>query len=119
MTFRSQILLDASNGQVCVRCGSHKGVCGCHYTGFRRLSYGGGYGIKVHDFLTADLCTDCHAYMDRECRDKDEAIEHSEEFQHFVILTLERRFVQGTVVVKGQREPRIEKLSKIVPRRLA
>lgn len=119
MTFESQILRDASNGQVCVRCGKHECPGGAHYTGFRRLSYGGGYGIKCHDFLTADLCRECHVYMDRECRSKEEAIEHSEEFQHYIILTLERRFVQGTVIVKGQREPRIIKLSKIVPRRTA
>jgi hypothetical protein len=108
MTFESQILRDASNGQVCVRCGKHECPGGAHYTGF-----------KCHDFLTADLCRECHVYMDRECRSKEEAVEHSEEFQHLVILTLERRFVQGTVIVKGMREPRIIKLSKIVPRRMA
>lgn len=119
MTFESQQLRDASEGQLCVRCGKTEGVVGAHYTGCRRLAYGGGLGKKVHDFLTADLCPVCHQYMDTLSRDKDRAFLHSEEFLHFIVLTLERRFVQGAVVVKGAREPRIEKLSKIVPRRIA
>lgn len=99
MTFECKKLRDASKGQTCVRCGSFKNVVGCHYTGARRLSYGGGYGQKVHDFLTADLCDDCHVYMDRLSRDKSKKWEHSEEFQHYIILTIERRFVQGVIVV--------------------
>lgn len=127
MTFECQILRDASNGQACVRCGKTEGVVDCHYTGVRRHAYGGGYGKKVHDFLIADLCQECHVYMDTISRersqsdeqDKDGAFLHSEEFLHFVVLTLERRFVQGVIVVKGMRAPRIEKLSKLVPRRTA
>lgn len=119
MSFESQILRDASEGQICVRCGKIEGVCGCHYTGARRLLYGGGMGIKVHDFLIADLCPACHRYMDTLSRDKERAFLHSEEFLHYIVLTQERRFVQGIIVVRGAREPRVERLAKIVPRRLA
>lgn len=99
MTFECKKLRDAARDQVCVRCGNPIGVVGCHYTGVRRLSYGGGYGQKVHDFLIADLCPGCHLYMDQLSRDKSKKWEHSEEFQHYIILTIERRFVQGLIVV--------------------
>jgi hypothetical protein len=103
MTFRSPKLLKSSNGQACVRCGKTNGVVGAHYTGVRRLKLGGGYGIKVHDFLTADLCQECHTYMDTLSREKEKRYGHSEEFFYYIALTWERRFLQGTIVVaRGQ-----------------
>lgn len=103
MTFRCPKLLKASNGQVCVRCGKTEGVVGAHYTGVRRLRLGGGYGIKVHDFLTADLCQECHHWMDTLSREKESRYGHSEEFFYYIALTWERRFVQGTIVVAQNR----------------
>lgn len=102
MTFRSRKLLDASRDQCCVRCGKTSGVVGAHYTGVRRLKLGGGYGIKVHDFLTADLCQECHTYMDTISREKEKRYGHSEEFFYYIALTLERRFVQGTLCVASK-----------------
>jgi len=99
MTFRSPKLLKSSNGQACVRCGKTNGVVSAHYTGVRRLKLGGGYGIKVHDFLTADLCQECHTWMDTLSREKESRYGHSEEFFYYIALTLERRFLQGTIVV--------------------
>ena len=99
MTFRSAKLLRASKDQVCVRCGKTDGVVAAHYTGVRRLKLGGGYGIKVHDFLTADLCQECHYYMDTLSREKEKRYGHSEEFFYYIALTFERRFLQGTLVV--------------------
>lgn len=96
MTFRSRAMLDLSRGETCVRCGRlHESVVGAHYTGVRRGAYGGGMSIKVHDFCVADLCGECHAYMDRLSRDKEGRWGHSEEFQHYVILTLAKRFENG------------------------
>ena len=109
MTFESKKLRDASRGQFCVRCGNPIGVVGCHYTGVRRGSYGGGFGQKVHDFLTADLCPGYHSYMDSLSRDKSKKWEHSEEFQHYIILTLERRFVQGVIVVSRGRHVEVDR----------
>jgi hypothetical protein len=103
VTFESKKLRDAARDQHCVRCGSTHGVVGAHYTGARRGSYGGGLGIKVHDFLIADLCDVCHAYMDTLSRDKARKWEHSEEFLHYVALTLERRFDSGLIVVRGSK----------------
>lgn len=95
MTFRSRAMLNLSNGETCVRCGSHSSVIPAHYTGVRRGSYGGGMGIKVHDFCVADLCGGCHEYMDRISRDKEGRWGHSEEFQHYVLVTLSKRFENG------------------------
>jgi len=105
MTFRSPKLLKASNGQVCVRCGKTQGVVGAHYTGVRRLKLGGGYGIKVHDWLVADLCQECHLYMDTLSREKEKRYGHSEEFFYYIALTLERRFLHGTLVVARKGDP--------------
>ncbi len=119
MIFESQKLRDAPNGKPCVRCGGRREfTVGAHYTGMRRGSYGGGLSQKVWDLCIADLCDVCHIFMDRVSRDKSKAIEHSEEFQHLVLLTLMRRFDEGVIVVKGQREKKYTPPSKIVPRRL-
>lgn len=99
MTFRSPKLLKSSKDQACVRCGKTCGVVGAHYTGVRRLRLGGGYGIKVHDFLTADLCQECHTYMDTISREKEKRYGHSEEFFYYIALTWERRFLQGIITV--------------------
>jgi len=99
MTFRSPKLLASVKDQCCVRCGKTEGVVGAHYTGVRRLKLGGGYGIKVHDFLTADLCQECHTYMDTLSREKEKRYGHSEEFFYYIALTWERRFLHGDIVV--------------------
>lgn len=106
MTFECKKLRDAARDQTCVRCGNPIGVVGCHYTGVRRLSFGGGYGQKVHDFLIADLCPGCHLYMDSLSRDKEKRYEHSEEFLYYIALTWERRFIQGVIVVARLADPR-------------
>lgn len=113
MTFRSRALLNLSNGETCVRCGSNAPtVIPAHYTGCRRGAYGGGFGIKVHDFIVADLCGGCHEYMDRLARDKEGRWGHSEEFQHYVILTLAKRFESGAIRVarKGEALSEAERL---------
>jgi len=85
-----------SKGETCVRCNRrHESVVGAHYTGVRRGSYGGGLGIKVHDCLVADLCQECHAYIDTLSRDKEGRWGHSEEFLHYIALTVAKRFESG------------------------
>jgi hypothetical protein len=118
MIFESQKLRDAPKGKPCVRCAARRDTTvGAHYTGMRRGSYGGGMGQKVWDICLADLCDMCHEWMDRLSRDKHRAIEHSEEFQHLIILTIARRIDEGVLIVKGQRERKYKPPSKIVPRR--
>lgn len=101
MTFRSDVLRDAAEARSCVRCGCNDDtVVGAHYTGMRRLAYGGGYGIKVHDFLVAHLCGRCHLEMDQLSRDKHNSAVHSEEFLHLIALTLIRLFDDGLIGVQ-------------------
>ena len=112
MTFRSRKMLDASRGEYCVRCKRRdESVVGAHYTGVRRDAYGGGLGIKVHDFCVADLCSECHTYMDTLSRDKEGRWGHSEEFQHYVLLTLAKRFESGIVTV-NRHKAEAEKLQQ-------
>ena len=93
-------LRNLSRNTSCVRCKRDDGtIVGAHYTGCRRLSYGGGFGIKVDDWLTADLCRECHSYIDTLSRDKSKKWEHSEEFQHYILLTLLRRAKRGQVIL--------------------
>jgi hypothetical protein len=101
MTFRSDKLLASARDTACVKCGAQDGtIVAAHYSGARRLSYGGGYGIKVHDFLIAHLCGNCHREMDFLFRDKEKKWLHSEEFLHYIVLTLARLFEDGVVGVK-------------------
>ena len=83
-----------------MRCGNRSLVCLAHYTGVRRLDYSGGFGIKVNDLVGAHLCQSCHAWMDTKSRDKALRWEHSEEFQHLVLLTLIRLWNQGVIGLK-------------------
>ena len=96
MTYRNRKLLDAARHSPCVRCGADDGtIVAAHYTGYRRLSYGGGFGIKVADCVHAALCADCHRTMDQTGRDKSKQAEHSEEFLHLCALTLIRLAERG------------------------
>jgi formate-dependent nitrite reductase cytochrome c552 subunit len=88
-------LTKLAKDQACVRCASTNGVVLCHYTGVRRLSFGGGFGIKVPDIVGAHMCGTCHQEMDQLSRDKAKKWEHSEEFEYYVLLTILRLFEQG------------------------
>jgi hypothetical protein len=91
-------LRDAARDQSCVRCGAHDGtVVGAHYTGARRLAFGGGLGRKVHDLCIAHLCAKCHSEMDCTSRDKETKWEHSEEFLFLILLTQLRLWEQGVI----------------------
>jgi len=97
------ILRKAAEGQNCIRCNfKDDTTVGAHYTGARRMSYGGGFGRKVHDLVMAHLCARCHTWMDQLARkDGSPEWEHSEEFLHLVMLTIIRLFDQGYLVVKN------------------
>lgn len=89
-------LRDKARGQRCVRCNCEDGtIVLAHYTGTRRLSYGGGFGIKVKDLAGAHLCAKCHLWMDQQSRDRGQRWEHSEEFLHLCMLTILRLAEQG------------------------
>lgn len=93
-------LTQLAKDQPCVRCESIEGVVLCHYTGVRRLSLGGGYGIKVADIAGAHMCGSCHEHMDRLSRNKAKKWEHSEEFLYYVVLTVIRLVEQERITLR-------------------
>lgn len=104
MRLEYQCLRDAARDESCVRCGTQDGtVVGAHYSGVRRLAYHGGLGQKVHDLLIAHLCSECHRWLDTLSKDKTLRWEHSEEFHHWIAVTLLRLLERGILVVKGAR----------------
>lgn len=92
-------LRQASEGRSCVRCEwdygrlIYSGVVRCHYTGLRQHAFGKGRGQKVDDYVSADLCPECHGYFDVEIERK--SAEKSEEFMFYCFLTLRRDFDEG------------------------
>lgn len=89
-------LRQAAKGQACVRCGVEDGtVVLAHYTGARRLSYQ--QRTKSHDLVGAHLCLLCHQHMDTGSRVKAARWEHSEQFQHYCLLTAIRLWEQGVI----------------------
>ena len=93
---RSRKYLNAAEDSFCVRCSSEvRPAVACHYTGLRQHDYGKGRGVKCHDICTADLCDECHGYFDRPEINK--SIEASEEFLHYIMLTIIRRVQNGII----------------------
>jgi hypothetical protein len=91
-------LREAARDAPCIRCMKEDGtIVLAHYTGVRRLSYGGGFGIKGHDLIGAHLCSDCHKLMDTLSRDKEGKWIHSEEFLHLCALTIIRLYKNGVI----------------------
>ena len=94
--WRNKKYTDAAAGQACVRCGvNNDTVVACHYAGLRQHSYGKGRGMKPDDIVTADLCYECHLYVDNPIERK--SIERSEEFLHCIAMTLRRRIADGVL----------------------
>lgn len=89
-----QKLRNAAEGCSCVRCGA-AGAMLAHYTGPRQLAYGKGTGIKGHDAIGAHLCNGCHTYFDQ--YQSENSWERSEEFLHWVAMTVIRLFKSGVV----------------------
>ncbi len=90
-------LRQAARGQTCVvpGCGNTETVVLAHYFGPRRDAYGGGMSIKGNDLIGAHLCQAHHLEMDTLSRDKEHKWEHSEQFLHYVALTILRLHKQG------------------------
>lgn len=95
-----QKLRDAAEGQSCVRCGADDATTVlAHYTGPRRDAYKGGMGHKGHDVVGAHLCGRCHHYFDTGAKTKDDMMRWmlSEEFLHYIALTLMRLLTLGVL----------------------
>ncbi len=101
MSQKIQKLRDAARDQTCIvpGCGCTVGVVLAHYSGVRRLSFGGGLGAKVHDLIGSHLCQSHHYEMDTGNRDKDKRGENSETFEFYCLLTIIRLYEQGIIKV--------------------
>lgn len=79
----------------CIRCGKEGETRACHFNGFRQHSYGKGRGIKCNDMVTAEFCQGCDDLFSEKnyaaWTGGSKSIERSEEFQHWVIMTIIRR----------------------------
>lgn len=103
---RSKVYTDGANGLTCIRCGADDGtVRGCHYNGWRSLSYGKGRGEKCGDIMIADFCQRCDQVFSEEnygdWEHGSDSLERSEQFQHWVLKTIERRIRLGMITVHG------------------
>jgi hypothetical protein len=98
--FRSRNLLDAANGQPCIKCGAIGTTVAAHYQGKESSRLGKGFGIKPSDAATAELCQRCHAFFDGYETDNDYM--RSQEFLMLVLLTIERRLHDGVLIVKNK-----------------
>lgn len=90
----------AAQGQSCVRCGVDNGTTVlAHIGGPRAHLYGRGMGHKGHDAIAAWLCRDCHEWMDVKAQEQPgfDTWAHSEEWHHYVALTIIRLFERGVV----------------------
>jgi len=63
----------------------------------KAIGFGGGTGYKCPDFLIGDVCVECHARLDSGSWRND----HQTRMRIFA-LTIERRFHQGLLVVRGE-----------------
>jgi hypothetical protein len=64
-----------------------------------------GEGRKPEDIFVADLCSKCHKSFDNyEVSDAESRtfrrIDHSEQFQHYILVTIKRRIQQGLIQIK-------------------
>lgn len=64
--YRNRALLDLANGQKCVRCGARRTgeTVPAHYHGKWADLFGKALSQKADDFLTADICGECHSAFD-------------------------------------------------------
>lgn len=102
--YRSKKLLAAAKDKACIQCNKADGtVVPAHLSGMRAQAFGKGKGIKVPDWLTADLCMECHAafdgYSTAQHTDPNimARIDHSELFLYAILKTLQRRIDEGLI----------------------
>ena len=87
-------LLNAANGRSCIKCGKDDGtIIRAHYSGIGAYQLGKGNRVKCHDFITADLCDECHSYFDH--YEHGNTYERAFEFFILIFLTQERDFKAG------------------------
>ena len=96
MSYRNKRLLDAADGQSCLRCGRVGTTVACHANS---VALGKGTGIKCPDFYTIALCFDCHALYDGR-QGTLTKLEKHELFTSAFYRQVARWFEQGTLIVR-------------------
>lgn len=88
-------ITESARHQSCIRCGMEGETRACHNNGFRAHAYGKGRGIKCHDLATAEFCQSCDDLFSEKnyhlWPGGSKSIERSEEFLHYILLTIIRR----------------------------
>lgn len=78
-----------------------------------------GSGMKASDLLAAFACSSCHDYVDGRTQSAASYDERRLLLLDGIVRTQCWLIERGILVAKGDREPRVERVSKILPRRLA
>jgi len=94
-------LLQAAKGQPCIRCNVQDGTTvAAHIQGDMAHMFAKGLAEKPHDYCVADLCRECHAYMDQyENFQNDDS--YNLEWLTLIVKTLERRITTGVLHTCG------------------
>ena len=96
--YQNRSLLHCAKGESCVLCGKNDGTTvPAHLPGGYYGMPGG--SIKVHDWLVAHLCNECHAKMDGPEWRRDTQMR-----MKALCLTLERLFAKGRISYGGKSE---------------
>lgn len=92
--YRNRRLLDAAEGESCIRCNTNDGtVVAAHYSGMGAHQLGKGMGQKADDHCTAHLCARCHAEMDSYAEGNGDA--RAAEFLLLILKTQRRLLDKG------------------------
>lgn len=78
-----------------------------------------GAGMKAQDLLAAFACSACHDYVDGRTHKNVEREKRELAHLRGIMRTQEWLLTHGMVSIKGERAGAPERLSKIVPRRIA
>lgn len=94
--FDSKALREGARDTFCVL---HPGVPthSCAHLPTGEIGFGGGVALKCPDYLIADACQPCHFKLDHGEWRRDLGMRWK-----FHILTMQRRFDQGILIVRGE-----------------
>ena len=94
--FDSPAMREGARGTMCVLC-EQRPTHSCAHLPTKQIGFLSGMASKCPDWLIADLCIECHAKMDG-----DEWRNDLQMRMKAHCLTLQRRFDQGVLTVRGE-----------------
>lgn len=88
-------ITESARDKPCIRCGKEGETRACHYNGYRAHAYGKGRGKKGDDAATAEFCHSCDQLLSESNYPAwpggSKSIERSEEWLHWIMMTIIRR----------------------------